>query len=336
MVANSLEQLVEQWAPVLRRAFLDAIAAIRDRVVIARVAELLERGDVAGALAEVGIDRVAFRRLEGAIEQAYEDGGNYTADRIPALSEPSGHRLEVRFDVRNPRAEEWLRDHSSTLITRITEDQIVAVRQHLEAGMEAGQNPRTVALDLVGRINTATGRREGGVIGLTASQEEWVRRYAAELATLDPAAMKRALRDKRFDRTIAKAIREGAPLPAAKIETMVRAYRNRALKYRADAIGRTEALTSLHAAQIEAFEQAIGAGQVNEAAATKIWHSASDNRVRDTHRILNGQRVRFRADFASPSGATLRFPGDPEAPAEETIQCRCWMEIKINFLAGVT
>ncbi|CAL8972858.1 hypothetical protein RHODGE_RHODGE_01024 [Rhodoplanes serenus] len=335
MASNrGIEALVEQWDPVLRRAFLAAIAAIQDRVQVSLVAELLERGDIIGAIETVGLDPVAFRPLDAAIMQAFEAGGSDTADRIPALRQPSGHRLQVRFDVRNPRAETWLREHSSALVTEIIADQRQAIRQHLTAGMERGDNPRTVAVDLVGRINPATGRREGGAIGLTAAQEEWCRRYAAELASGDRAALTRALRDRRFDRTVEKALREGAPLDPGTIAKMVAAYRNRALKYRADVIGRTEAMRALHRSQIEAFEQAIGLGQVDEAAVTKVWRSSSDARVRDSHRALHGKAVGFRAAFVSPSGARLQFPGDPDAPASETVQCRCWMSVRIDHLAA--
>jgi len=337
-VANRFDQLIEQWDPVLRRAFLNGVSQIRDQVTIKVIADLLERGDIGGAVRTVALNSVSFRALDAAILQAFEAGGVYTTDRIPALREPSGYRLRVQFDVRNLRAEEWLRAHSSTLISRIIEDQRIAIRQHLTAGMEAGQSPRAVALDLVGRVNRTTGRREGGVIGLTASQEEWVRRYAAELA--DPAllrnALGRSLRDRRFDRSIMKALRDGTPLPADMQARMVTAYRNRALRYRAEVIARTEAMTALHRSQVEAFQQAIDAGQVNEQAVTKVWHSAADKRVRHTHQALHGQSVGFKAEFVSPSGARLAYPGDSSAPASEIIQCRCWMDIKIDFLAGIT
>jgi hypothetical protein len=62
-------------------------------------------------------------------------------------------------------------------ITEIVADQKTAVRNFLEAGLAEGANPRTTALDLVGRISGASGKREGGVIGLTSSQEGWVRNY---------------------------------------------------------------------------------------------------------------------------------------------------------------
>lgn len=327
--------MVEDWAPRVAKAFLEAIALIRDRAQIGQIATMLERGDVDGALRAVGLDPAAFRALDVAVAQAFEAGGNATTTKIPASRTAVGHRLDILFNARNPEAENWLRSHSATLVTDIVEDQRTMIRAALTAGMEAGRNPRTVALDLVGRINATTRRREGGTIGLTASQEAWVRNYEAELAAGDPKALTRTLRDKRFDRTVAKAIREGAPIPPETLAKMVAAYRNRALRYRGEAIGRTEAMAALHQAQDESFRQAIAAGQVDARDVRKVWHSAGDRRVRDTHRILNGESVGFTESFTSPSGARLRYPGDARAPAAEIIQCRCWCEYRIDFLANV-
>lgn len=336
MVANRFDQLIEKWWPTIKDVFLAIVQTTRRRAQVRLIAEMLERGDVDGAVRAVHLDEASFRDLERAIERAYEDGGQYTAEKLPALRQPDGYRLDVVFNVRNPRAEAWLKDHSSTLVKEIVADQQQMIREALRAGMEAGQNPRTVALDLVGRIDPVTGNREGGKIGLTASQEAWAREYRTELQTLDANSLERALRDKRFDRTVAKAIREGKPIPAATVQKMVTAYTNRALRYRAETIARTEALTSLHAAQIEAARQAIDAGQISEGAVTKKWRNSAGNRVRDTHRALGGQTVAFEAKFVSPSGAQLLYPGDPSAPARERVACRCWQEIEVDFLAGIT
>ncbi len=336
---RTLADLIATWSPVLAKAFLDAIAKIRDRIKITAIVTMLERGDIAGAIDAVGLDPVAFRGLDVMIERAFEDGGDLTIGRIPAVRQPGGQILKVLFDVRNLRAETILRTQSSTLVTAVTEDQRVMLRQHLTAGMEAGKNPTDVARDIVGRINPTTKVREGGVLGLTSSQEEWARSYEARLASGDPAALKAALemklRDKRFDRTVLKAIKSGEPLAKDKVDGMVRAYRNAALKLRGDAIGRTEAMRSLHAAAEESYRQAADKGQVNLADVTKRWHSAQDFRVRDTHRALNGESVGFHAAFVSPSGASLRFPCDPDAPADETVNCRCWCEFRINYAAGL-
>ncbi len=330
-----IDALIDSWAPKLQRAFMLAIAGIRDAAQVGLIAKMLERGDVDGAIRAVGLDPLAFRDLDKAIADAFEDGGRRAAADIPALGQPSGHALKILFDVRNMSAEAWLRQHSAGLVTAIVDDQRVAIRQHLEAGMAAGSNPKDVALDLIGRVNPATGNRAGGVIGLTASQEEWARNYAAELASNDPSALTRNLRDKRFDKTIQKAIDAGTPLPADVQAKMVATYRNRALRYRGETIGRTEAMTSLHQAQDEAYQQAVAKGQVKPANVRKIWASARDSRVRHTHKVLDGTSIGMAEVFVSPSGARLRFPGDPSAPAAEVIQCRCHVTYRVDRLANV-
>jgi hypothetical protein len=334
---NSWEALVNSWPPELRKAFLDAVAAIRDRAQVKAIADRLERGDVEGALEAAGIDPAAFAGYASRLGDAYQAGGNATAARIPALSLADGYRLKVLFDVRAPRAEAYLRSSSSQKVVEITTDMRAAVRAHLTTGMVRGQNPITVALDLVGRVSQVTGKREGGVIGLTDSQRAWAQTYQDAVESADwTQAMSMKLRDKSFDKTIRKSIREGKPVPKETIDKMVRAYRNRALRYRAQTIARTEALTSLHAGQHEAMLQAIEKGQVAAQDVEKIWRSSADSRVRDTHVALNGTGVNIMSYFETTAGNRLMFPGDPEGAPEEIINCRCYMEHKINYLRTVT
>jgi hypothetical protein len=332
-----LSDLVDEWEPAVRRAFLESVQAIRDQAQIGVIARKLEAGDVEGALEAVGLDPALFRPLDRAIAGAFEDGGGFTLRSLPALREPGESVVRIVFDIRNPRAESWLKRESGTLIREIVDDQRTMIREHLRSGMEAGINPRNVALDLAGRIDPGTKARTGGAIGLTSSQESWVRNFRAKLS--DPARVSEALgnrlRDKRFDATIAKAAKDGAAIPAEKIETMVRAYRNRALKFRAEGIARTEALRALNGSAEEATRQAIDGGQLEADAVEKIWVATKDGRTRDSHRSMDGQAVRFNASFVSPSGARLRYPGDPEAPIEEVANCRCTWRPKVNFLKGL-
>ncbi len=318
----------------MKRAFLDAVYTIRDEAQIGVIADRLERGDIDGAFEAAGVDLNKFRGLEKTYQEGYEAAGNYTARAVPATTAPDGYRAVFQFDVRNPNAEQWLLYSSSRLVTNITDDQRDAIRNFLQASLSRGDNPRAAALDLVGRINPLTRRREGGIIGLTAQQELWSRNYRDELLSLDAGALRRSLRDMRFDATFRRAIYDGKPLTADMIGKMVTAYRNRALRLRAETIGRTETIASLHAAQDEAFRQAIADGAIDSTALTWIWRTARDERVRATHAAMNGQRVANGKPFQSPSGATLRYPGDPLAPASETINCRCWREPKVDFLAA--
>lgn len=334
-MANRFDVLIDAWDPVIRRAFLDSIFNMRDRAQIDQIERMLAAGRIDDALRAVGLDPTSFRPLDKAISEAFEAGGNATAKLVPITTAPDGLRTVFQFGVRNIAAENWLRNHSSNLVREILDDQRTMIRGYLADGLARGVNPRTSALDLVGRISATTGKREGGTLGLTSSQEGWLRAYRDELSRGDGAALKRMLRDKRFDRTIAKAIREDQPIPAGVIEKALRNYRNNALRMRAEALSRTESMAALHAAQEESMRQAVESGAVQQQAVAFQWLTARDKKVRDTHQTMHGQRRRMGELFVTGSGARLRFPGDPDGPAAEVISCRCFREPTIDFLHGV-
>lgn len=333
---NRFDQVIDDWDPILRRAFLESVQNVRNRAQLDRLVEMIRAGDVAGALRAVGLDPASFRPLSAAIERAFEAGGRYAIKSVPPSRAEDGLRVVVQFDVRNQTAETWLREHSSTKVVEIVADQQRMLKDVLEDGLRRGVNPRDVGLNIVGRINPVTGRREGGFIGLTQSQSEWVRNYEAELRSDRPlAALERMLRDRRFDAAVRRAASTGQPLTNEQVTKMVTTYRNRALRYRAETIGRTEAMASLHAAQDQAMIQAIDGKQVDPAAVSFVWRTAQDLRVRDSHRSMEGQVSSFEGTFTTGSGAKLRYPGDPKGPPGEIINCRCWREPKIDFLRGI-
>lgn len=330
------EALLSDWEPRIRDAFLASIAKVRNDVTLRVVIERLERGDMQGVIDALAIEREAFGEFENAIAQTFNAGGTAQADAL-RLRDPSGDRVMFRFGVRNPQAEEWLRWHSSTLITRITDDMREAVRQHLATGMEQGRNPRQTALDLVGRVSRASNSRQGGVLGLTAVQERYVASARSELTSGDPAAMRnylsRGRRDKRFDRTVEKAIREGRPVPAEMVDRITGRYSDGLLNLRGEVIARSETLSSLNGGRNEAMRQAIASGKVDARYVVKRWRATHDGRTRFTHALLDGKEVGFNEPFISASGAHLQYPGDPSAPGREHIGCRCTMELRVDYTA---
>jgi hypothetical protein len=335
MMANRFDQLIASWEPVLGKAFSDSVYALRDQAQIDHIVRMLDNGDVEGAIRAVGLDPVAFRAFDKAITNAFEAGGVYTAGKIPVRRLADGFRVRVQFNIRNPAAERWLSERSSTQVTAILDDQRIMIREFLLAGMKAGNNPRTTALDLVGRIG-ASGKREGGVIGLTSSQAEWVRNYSDALKSDKPRdALTYSLRDARFDRAVIKAAESGEPIPASLLDKMEAAYTNRALRYRAEQIALNESMTALHEAQQQAMEQAVESGAISSDTVTGIWHNAGDNRVRDSHDTMGGQVVALGEMFTTGAGNVIEYPHDPNAPLDETAGCRCWREFRVDFLAGI-
>jgi len=57
---------------------------------------------------------------------------------------------------------------------------------------------------------------------------------------------------------------------------------------------------------------------------SKLWISRGDPKVRKTHRLLHGKVHPLGASFKEwPDGKSLSYPGDPKAPLDEIINCRC-------------
>lgn len=334
-----LELLASNWEPIIRQAWVESIEAIKSAIVLKRLIERLERQDFDGVIRALGFDEVAFRPLQKALAETFEAGGVDTIGTMPTLREPDGHAANLRFDARAPTAENWLRTQSSTLIREIVADQVETTRIVLTSGLERGANPRQTALDLIGRQNRVTGRREGGALGMTSTQAGYVETARQRLLSGNPDELKRLLelgrRDKRFDRSILKMIREGKKPDAEFINRWLGRLSDNYVKLRGEIIARTETITALNRSKLEAYEQAIAAGQIDESLVTKKWVATMDGRTRDTHMMLNGKSVGFRQSFQSAWGAQIAYPGDPSAPASERIACRCTLNINIDFLRGI-
>jgi hypothetical protein len=339
-----IQQLTDQYSDELSTAFLQSIASITDTTVLANIVDAIKREDFSRAVELLSIESLAFRSMENKITEAFEVAGTRVAASVPHIvPDLFGVQAPLRFDVRSTSAETWLREASSQLVTRITDDTRAAVQTSLQASMIAGTNPRTAALDIVGRINPATGRRVGGVIGLNGPQEEYLRSARLELSSTDPELLNnyldRSLRDKRLDTYVLKALRTGEAIPVDVQIKMAARYSDTMLKYRGDMIARTEMIETLNRAQYEAYGQGVASGKIQKSAVLKEWDSAGDNRVRESHRELDGVQVGLDEPFISPfTGASMMFPGDTSLGASggDTIMCRCRVRYVVDFFAGVT
>lgn len=313
-------------------SFRAVVSDIRDTAVLSEIVRNLETGNVDRVLFLLRLDDARWEPMEEAIREAYKTGGLATAAQIGTIPVAEG-TIKAAFSLRSPRAERWLRDASSRLVTEVVEPQREMIRSFLTQGLAAGNNPRTMALDLVGRVNRVTKVREGGIIGLTSQQSAWVTRARAELESLDDRYLGRKLRDKRFDKAVKKAIADGKPLPAATIDNAITRMQAITEKYRGDVIARTEAITALRAGQFESIEQAINESEIERADIVKVWDDTGDARTRPEH-------VQAGIDYADGipvdepfivDGEALMYPGDQGGSAANTIQCRCSMFTRIDF-----
>lgn len=54
----------------------------------------------------------------------------------------------------------------------------------------------------------------------------------------------------------------------------------------------------------------------------KTWLASADERTRPDHADADGQTVRLDEQFVV-GGVAMDAPGDPAAPADEVVGCRC-------------
>lgn len=332
---EQLTLLIAEFEPKIRDAFFAAIAEIRSAVTLRVLVERLERNDILGAVDALQIEPEAFARVEVAIAEAYNNGGLAAADGL-LLRDPQGHRIAFRFGVRNPEAEAWLRSHSAALVSRIVADQREGIRIALAEGLALGNNPRTTALDVVGRINRVSGKREGGVIGLTSPQERFVAAARAELLSGDPVQLRHYLtrerRDRRFDAAVMRAIRDRKALPADTVARITGRYAARLLQLRGEQLGLNETFAALGASKHEAFRQAVAAGKLDPEFVVKTWRHFTAEHPRLQHVAMRGTAVRFDEPFVMPDGTQMMWPHDPAASAKHTVGCRCQVDYTVDYV----
>lgn len=328
-------ELAAKFGSEVARAILDAIADLKAGVEFQRLQSAIRQRDLAAAMAALHLDRAAFTALETKITEAYVAGGQGAVSSMPAAVS-----IGFRFDPGNQRAASWIRTHAARLITGLLENEREQARGILADGMARGLSPQRVALDLVGRQNRVTLRREGGLMGLSSPQRAYVEAARTELASTDPNALRNYLtrkrRDKRHDATVRQAISTGKRIDAATVRNMIARYEAGLLKFRGEVIARTEALPAIRAAKREAYQQLVDDGRIAAQDIVRGWSTTQDGRQRDSHDSMQGQRVRgLDQPFQSPSGALLLFPGDSSlgAPVSEIASCRCDETIEIRKAA---
>jgi hypothetical protein len=318
-------ELAAKYGLEVAEAFMAAVKDLTKEVELQKLLLALERRDLDAAMQALHIDRAAFQPLEAKLVEAFTAAGQGAVASMPAAVS-----IGFRFDPGNQRAAAIIREMAGSLITRLTQGEIDQARAFLADGMARGAGPRSVALDLVGRISRATGNREGGLIGLSGPYRDYVATARAELASTDPALLRNYLtrnqRDRRYDRAVARAIETGKPVTPETARTAVTRYSARLVRLRGEVIARTEGLPAIRAAKHEAFQQLVDDGRVEVMDIVRGWSTTEDGRQRDTHDAMNGQEVRgLDMPFTSPSGAQFRWPGDTSlgAPAAEVVACRC-------------
>lgn len=307
-----VEALLAGQEESIKQAFRQFLSAFSRGPVHDEVIKRLVAADIEGALAIVDSYVV---RMGGVISHIHAIVGEATMAELAALL--PAVPLALAFDVGDPYSAQILRTSRLEFIQQFTEQQRKAVRQALSRSYLEGEGAQAMA------------RAFRGAIGLTAYQEQIVENYRGSLVGRDRDALDRALRDRRFDRTVRAAIERDRPLTARQIDLMVERYRARMLAMRAETIARTEGGRATAQAREEARNQMTRQAGIDPSRVIRIWNRTDDKRVRDWHDEMNRQERGPNEQFVDGKGQLLDYPHDPKAPADTVINCRCTLTYRI-------
>jgi hypothetical protein len=307
-----------------RRIIADWLERVKDEETISAVREALERGNVEQAVEIINDQSDGFRApiyeimIGAAIAESARLKPKITAITfIPGQPVPTP-AIGVTFNPGNPRAEAVLRETTETFIREIDQSTSETIFETLRQAQQTGASPAQMARDIQRNL------------GLTKRQLEAVENYRRLLEAGSKEALDRELRDRRFDPSVRRA--RTKPLTPAQIERMVERYREKAIANRAITIARTESLSAMNKARLEAFRQGLEQAGIDPSRATKEWLSSRDARVRDQHVTLDGQKVAIDQPFVAPNGDRLLTPGDRSlgARASNVVNCRCSAIFSVN------
>lgn len=154
---RTIHRIADSLAPQMRRAFLQAVRQLRDKIDPARLEELLQRGDQG----DLGAFWQAFEQeVQSVVRPPIADG-------VLRTGRQAGESLGVRFDLTNPRALDAIDRHATQMIREITDESRAAVRRVLREGFSDGIPVPEMA------------RRIRASIGLTERQAAAVEHFRA-------------------------------------------------------------------------------------------------------------------------------------------------------------
>lgn len=313
---RQIMRLVDDWTPKVRDAFLETVRLAEGRVDVQGVASLIRRGQYTSAI------DLAERALVSGNQLPLADviRNNARAAAVDAFRamQPAAP-TEFMFGQMSNAVRDQLDDYGFGLIRELGKRAREATADVIRSGLGGGTSPLIVAQDIKKHI------------GLTRRQSRAVRNFRRMLEQRDSEALTRMLRDKKFDERLLRSFAEGGrKLPKRSIEMMTERYRQRYLTYRSEMIARTEATRATNAGNHAAWQQAVARGLFREVDVRRRWSHSDDEKVRHSHWMIpsmNADGVGLEEAFDSPLGKIM-YPGDPDAPAENTVHCRCGVIIR--------
>lgn len=320
----AIDKLVNSLERDFQKTFADFLKTVKSTASLKIMRQYLENSDINGLVKYVNS---LNKPLGAAVANAIIASANHETailepkvQRFSNKQNPLKPKITLAFNPGDERAAQIIRNATTSLIVQISEQQRLSIFDSISTGLQAGDGPRKMAREI------------SEVVGLTQKQNQAVKNYRQLLEDGNAEALQRGLRDKRRDGTIRRSIKDQDPLSSKQINSMAEAYRAKYIRYRSEVIARDQIGSAVAVGRDEALRQTNEDVGISAEETFGTWNTTKDGRQRDTHNSMSGQVRNINDTFDSPSGAKLRYPKDPLAPASEKIQCRCIRTISYRGL----
>lgn len=327
---------LDAWEAMLAQAYLQQASELVGDISLAQITAMIAAGDdlaLVQSLEKMADYTPTLEAMRSAyLAGAQDEIGTLSGAAVSRIIQATGRR--PIFDPRRQTAEAWMQAQAKDVVTALAQQQGDTIGLILTAGRDRGATPRQIAEAIVGPMQS-NGKRSGGVIGLAGNDTQAIINARAQLSSGDPAKMReyfdRIRRDRRFDKTIQKAIQAGVAPPQDVIDKAVSRYSERLLQTRAEAQASIEAMEVYNAGRQQFYKQLIDDG-IDATTITKQWKTRGDEKVREAHRRMNGQTQYGDVPFNAPGGYKMAAPGDMSqgAPVSLVVRCRCRAVYRID------
>lgn len=330
--ARLFAQLISTLEPEIRRAFMASVVDLQSGVNWPLLLQRLSVSDIEGAIAALNINEAAWAQYSSAMTAAYAKAGSSTMAQIVQTGVAD---IGTRFNMTNPRAQEWIRQNVAESVAGFTNEQIRTARRVIEGGYSRGEGPRTIATDLAGRV--VGGSREGGVLGLDGPRSQRLENVTAGMRTPE-GVQSLVIRHENgslsvrykvnaaTEKRILSAYEAGTEVPEAQRLISEKQYRNALLQDRAETIAQTETAAAVVGSRQESWEQAANAKGMNKDDITKTWwhRRGPGGESRITHIEMNQKTViGLDTPFILSDGSVMQHAHDPAGGARNNIRCGC-------------
>ncbi len=277
---------------------------------MAAIVAAFETGSIARVEAAINFATVgaALGTAMGPIlQQAMIRGAEQALAQFPG-------QITAGFNVTDPLAVGFIRDHGAMVVREITAETEAALRLIIERAYTRGLGSRAAARDI------------RSVIGLTRRQALTVSNFrTALIEAIETDAGPGALVEQfRLSRNVVNT----RNLRLANVDSLTRSYQNRWIEHRAGVIARHESVMAVSAGRRALWEQAAASGALNKETDVQVWFVTPDESSCPICVPMHGQEAPIGGEFRTGDGRLVKQPGQTH------IGCRCDVRIETKGQRG--